>query len=546
MRNRFLLAARTLAAFVPTLAMAQQRPAARPAQRPAARPMMAAAHREGSIELSFGGGVMAVDRTLNGYLDEVRRITDPQPSRIMPGGSVRLGYNVNKNIGLSVGSGFGTGSGATAISPFGALTWTRDINRKMSPFVTVGAGLTRFTGNGAKVTATYGAHAGAGIRSMVGENLAFRLEGRMAYESYDSVTPQGQAYTAYNGVAIAGISYFMGGGPPRDTDGDGVPDKRDRCAGTARGATVDVRGCTSDTDRDGIVNGLDRCPNTPANTPVDANGCTRDTDSDGIADNLDRCPNTPSDARPLDANGCPADADRDGVADYQDRCASTAAGTPVDAAGCPRDSDGDGVLDNADRCPSSPAGTPVDANGCPRDTDGDGVTDNLDRCANTAAGTQVDTTGCPVQRDADGDGVIDTNDRCANTARTARVDANGCPLAELPAAGATMILRNINFAVAGARLTPSSTATLDGVAAAIIATPGSRWEIGGYTSAVGTAALNQRLSQARAQSVMDYLIRKGVARDQLTAVGYGPQRPVAPNTTPAGRAQNRRVEIKRL
>ncbi|MEK6769791.1 MAG: thrombospondin type 3 repeat-containing protein [Gemmatimonadota bacterium] len=545
MRNRFLLAARTLAAFVPTLAMAQQRPAARPAQRPAARPMMAAAHREGSIELSFGGGVMAVDRQLNGYLVNLG-VADSSPSRIMPGGAVRLGYNFSKSIGLSVGSGFGTGSGATAISPFGALTWTTDINRKMAPFVTVGAGLTRFSGNSTRLTATYGGHAGLGIRSMVGEKLAVRVEGRMAYESYADVPTTGQDYTAYNGVGSLGVSYFMGGGPPRDTDADGVPDKRDRCAGTARGATVDVRGCTSDTDRDGIVNGLDRCPNTPANTPVDANGCTRDTDTDGIADNLDRCPNTPSDARPLDANGCPADADRDGVADYQDRCASTAAGTPVDAAGCPRDSDGDGVLDNADRCPSSPAGTPVDANGCPRDTDGDGVTDNLDRCANTAAGTQVDTTGCPVQRDADGDGVIDTNDRCANTARTARVDANGCPLAELPAAGATMILRNINFAVAGARLTPSSTATLDGVAAAIIATPGSRWEIGGYTSAVGTAALNQRLSQARAQSVMDYLIRKGVARDQLTAVGYGPQRPVAPNTTPAGRAQNRRVEIKRL
>ncbi|MDP3775197.1 MAG: thrombospondin type 3 repeat-containing protein [Gemmatimonadales bacterium] len=532
---------------MPALAMAQQRPtpppqrpAAQPAQRPA-QTAMGTSNRSGAIAFTAMPTAFVVsDGALNDNILDA--LAGENVGSVIPGIAGSVVYQLSPKLGVGVGVGFGTGNGLTLIAPSAGLGYTLSPTKRTSPYVLAVVSASKWTGDFGNTSATgVGGGGGLGIRHMAGENLAVRLEGRVGFESYTD-----ESVSSIVGRAGLGVTYLMGGGPARDTDGDGVPDKRDRCAGTARGATVDVRGCTSDTDRDGIVNGLDRCPNTPANTPVDANGCTRDTDSDGIADNLDRCPNTPSNARPLDANGCPVDADRDGVADYQDRCASTAAGTPVDAAGCPRDTDGDGVLDNADRCPGSPAGTPVDANGCPRDIDGDGVADNLDRCANTAAGTQVDATGCPVQRDADGDGVIDANDRCANTARTARVDANGCPLAELPAAGATMILRNINFAVGGARLTPSSLATLDGIAAAIVATPGSRWEIGGYTSAVGTAALNQRLSQARAQSVMDYLVSKGVARDQLTAVGYGPQRPVAPNTTAAGRAQNRRVEIKRL
>lgn len=557
MRMRVVLAAGALAAIVPALAAAQQRPAtpparpapqpaarpaAQPAQRPAARPAAAAAHREGSIELSVGGGVFAVDQALNGYLDQVN-IADPAPGRFMFGGVGRLGYNLTSKLGLSVGSGFGVGNGASLLSPFGALTYTLDLNKKMSPFFTVGAGLTRFSGNSNKITATYGAHAGVGIRSMLGENMALRVEGRMAYENYE----ENGGMTAFNGAATVGLSYFMGGGPPRDTDADGVPDKRDRCTGTLRGATVDLRGCPSDTDRDGVWNGLDACPNTPANTPVDARGCTRDTDNDGVADNLDRCANTPANARPLDANGCPVDTDRDTVFDYLDRCANTPAGVPVDANGCPRDTDSDGVTDNNDRCANTPANArPIDATGCPVDSDGDRVFDYLDRCGNTAAGTQVDANGCPIDPDSDGDGVVNSRDRCSNTPAGARVDANGCPLADLPAVGAALVMRNISFRAGTARLLPTSTAELDRIAQAIVATPDSRWEVGGHTDAAGVAAANMRLSQQRAQAVLDYFVSKGVPASAMTAVGYGSTRGVAPNTTAAGRAQNRRVELKRL
>lgn len=544
MSKRFLLAATALAAVVPTLAMAQARPAQpRPATPPAQQPRPAATaaprqqmgafgFRPGSIELTGSAGLL--------YGSEWYGKT------IGFGGFARLGYAATDKIGVSLGMGVGSigDPSATFLQPSASVTYTFDNTAQMSPFVTAGANITRIGSGVNRNTSDYGAHAGIGLRRFLQENLALRVEARAVLDNY-----KGPAWTGM-AQGLVGVSYFVSNGPPRDTDADGVPDKRDGCANTPRGATVDARGCPQDTDRDGVYNGLDRCNDTPANTPVDANGCTRDSDRDGIADNADRCPNTTT-GTPVDANGCPRDADGDSVTDNLDRCANTPRGTPVettgDRAGCPRDADGDGVLDPADRCPSTPAGTPVDANGCPRDADGDGVWDNNDRCANTAAGTQVDTTGCPVQRDADADGVIDANDRCPATPSGRRVDANGCPLAEMPAqVGQTMVLRNVTFVTGSSRLTTASRPILDQIAAAILATPNSRWEIGGYTDNRGTVAGNTRISQARAASVVTYLVSKGVSRDALVAVGYGPRNPVAPNTTLAGRAQNRRVEVKRL
>ncbi|MCU0623137.1 MAG: OmpA family protein [Gemmatimonadaceae bacterium] len=120
----------------------------------------------------------------------------------------------------------------------------------------------------------------------------------------------------------------------------------------------------------------------------------KDTDGDGIKDKKDTCPNTPKDVK-VDMNGCPVDTDGDRIADYLDKCPNTPKGVSVDANGCPVDSDGDKIADYLDKCPNTPAGAVVDANGCPVDSDKDGVFDGLDRCPNTKAGAQVDATGCP-------------------------------------------------------------------------------------------------------------------------------------------------------
>jgi opacity protein-like surface antigen len=198
-------------------AAAEQRPVtppAGPAAQPQVRPVAtAAAHREGSIELSVGAGVFSVDPKLNGYL-EVLNIVDPAPGRFMFGGAARVGYNFTQKLGLSLGSGFGVGNGASLLSPFAALTYTPDLNKKMSPFITVGAGLTRISGNGNRVTAS-GFHLGIGVRSMLGEKLALRVEGRMAYEPWSSPVAAWDGNAAFNITATLGLSYFMGGGPRR-------------------------------------------------------------------------------------------------------------------------------------------------------------------------------------------------------------------------------------------------------------------------------------------------------------------------------------------
>ncbi len=130
-----------------------------------------------------------------------------------------------------------------------------------------------------------------------------------------------------------------------------------------------------------------------------------DSDGDGVPDRLDRCPGTPR-GTPVDADGCPLDSDGDGVPDHLDRCPDTPRGVLVDQRGCPLDSDGDGVPDGLDRCPGTPPGVVVDEHGCPlaSDSDGDGVPDHLDRCPGTPRGTPVDDTGCPITGVAVADG----------------------------------------------------------------------------------------------------------------------------------------------
>jgi OOP family OmpA-OmpF porin len=87
---------------------------------------------------------------------------------------------------------------------------------------------------------------------------------------------------------------------------------------------------------------------------------------------------------------------------------------------------------------------------------------------------------------------------------------------------------------------------LDQVATSLIERPDVKVEIGGHTDSQGSEAYNLKLSNARADAVMQYLISKGVKADNLTAKGYGETMPIADNATDEGRTKNRRVELKRV
>lgn len=109
--------------------------------------------------------------------------------------------------------------------------------------------------------------------------------------------------------------------------------------------------------------------------------------------------------------------------------------------------------------------------------------------------------------------------------------------------GEVVRLNNIFFETAKADLRPESFAELDRVVKLLNNNPSMEISIGGHTDNVGTAVTNNELSQARAQSVANYLVSKGISVDRLRVKGYGDTKPVASNNTDAGRQQNRRVEF---
>jgi outer membrane protein OmpA-like peptidoglycan-associated protein len=276
-----------------------------------------------------------------------------------------------------------------------------------------------------------------------------------------------------------------------------------------------------DSDGDGVIDKKDMCPDTPEGIKVDKNGCPVDSDNDGVPDYKDKCPNTPRGVQ-VNQNGCPLDSDNDGVPDYKDICPDTPQGVKVDDLGCPLDSDGDGVPDYIDKCPDTPAGVKVDNEGCPVDSDLDGVPDYKDKCPGTPAGTKVDSDGCP--------------------------QINKAPLTEGKTHEVNKLVLNAStgFGSGSSSLLPSAYSDLDMIANVMRQNPDSRWKIVGYTDNVGSEAANEKPSYLRARSVLQYFLSKGLGGDRFQVSGLGEKYPVAPNSTAAGRAKNRRVEIIRI
>jgi len=112
--------------------------------------------------------------------------------------------------------------------------------------------------------------------------------------------------------------------------------------------------------------------------------------------------------------------------------------------------------------------------------------------------------------------------------------------------GAKMVLNNIFFETNKATIKEESAAELERVAKLLKENPTIRLEISGHTDNVGSYRANQRLSEARAKSVVDYLVEQGVASGRLEYKGYSFNEPIADNSTAEGRAKNRRVEFKVL
>ena len=253
---------------------------------------------------------------------------------------------------------------------------------------------------------------------------------------------------------------------------------------------VDPFGCLPDDDKDGSPNMVDLCPDEIGT--IESSGCP-DRDKDRIPDKIDDCPDTPG-VREL--NGCP-DRDKDGISDKDDACPDTPG--KKETQGCP-DRDDDGIIDKEDKCPDIPG--PKETEGCP-DRDKDTVLDQDDECPDVPG--PVDNKGCPD--------ILDKASR-------------------------------VLFETGKAIIKPQSYSILNELVSLLKEYDDSYIYLEGHTDSEGPDEDNLTLSKNRAQSVKKYLVDKGIKEDRIYTNGFGESRPIADNTSAAGKAKNRRVEMK--
>jgi outer membrane protein OmpA-like peptidoglycan-associated protein/opacity protein-like surface antigen len=284
-------------------------------------------------------------------------------------------------------------------------------------------------------------------------------------------------------------------------------------------AGLQIRFGAKDTDRDGVKDKEDVCPEVPG--LVELAGCP-DKDEDNIADKDDACPDI---AGKAEFKGCP-DGDGDGIPDKDDACPQ--APGKKELGGCP-DKDGDGIVDKDDKCPD--AAGKKEFNGCP-DRDGDGIIDSEDQCPDVKG--LANFTGCP---DTDSDGIPDNKDNCPEVAGIAA--NNGCPESLKGAIIKKVVYFNSDEAIVQAQ----DILDLNEVAAYMNENPDAVVSVAGHTDSRESEEYNLRLSERRADYVIEYLKKKGMTSLKINKSFFGKSKPVADNMTMEGRALNRRVEI---
>jgi len=364
---------------------------------------------------------------------------------------------------------------------------------------------------------------GAGAYIYAGDYVTFlgELTGHIAMRDWGEVTTRSAPLETLLGLRAAapdGIVFTVGGGVGL-TEAVGVPDYRGlfQVAYPAPRAPL----APEDSDGDGLRDDRDKCPAVREDRDGfrDDDGCIdADNDGDGMSDARDKCPDEAEDRDETeDDDGCiDADNDKDGIADAQDECPNATEDLDgfEDANGCPDlDNDGDALTDLRDQCPEEPE-------------DGDGF---------------ADEDGCP-DPDNDKDKVADLEDKCPTVPGPA--SSKGCPSAVRVDRAQIRILQRIEFPTRGAKIRPESLVVIDQVRSVLEVNPQiRRVRIEGHTDDRGATARNAKLSQKRAEAVMQYLVRSGVHPGRLEAKGWGEERPLVKNDTPANMQINRRVEF---
>jgi outer membrane protein OmpA-like peptidoglycan-associated protein len=249
-----------------------------------------------------------------------------------------------------------------------------------------------------------------------------------------------------------------------------------------------------------------------------------DRDHDGILDNVDRCPDTPEDKDGFqDSDGCPdLDNDADGIPDVSDKCPNEPEDKDgfQDEDGCPElDNDKDGILDRVDKCPNEP-----------EDNDG---WESLD--------------GCP-DPDNDNDGILDVNDLCPFEPETVNgyADNDGCPDEDqVRVVGDKIVLDDrVHFFVNSAVIRQISYPLLRRLTKLVAEHPEyTHVSVEGHADERGPEDFNRKLSEDRAKSVLEFMVKQGISRDRLSSQGFGASRPLVDKKNEYAWLLNRRVEF---
>ncbi len=298
------------------------------------------------------------------------------------------------------------------------------------------------------------------------------------------------------------------------------------------GLTVSGESGDADPDHDGLSNREEKELGTDPHNP--------DTDGDGLTDG--------DEVHKYHTNPLKADTDGDGLSDGDEVLKYNT--DPLKF-----DTDGDGLSDGDEVLKYHTDPLKID-------TDGDGLSDGDEVLKYHTDPLKVDTDGDglsdgdevlkyhtdPLKKDTDGGGVDDG----AEVARGSNPldpsdDMNWPPKKEelKVEVGKAIVLEGIVFATGKADITPESESRLEKAYNTLEQNPDIMVEIRGYTDNVGKKAVNMKLSQARADAVKAWLVKKGIAADRITAKGFGPENPIADNKTAEGRQKNRRIEFFR-